>query len=88
MAHDAVDDAAEIRQDIFREKPQNEVALALQELVLAAVAAIGVLVVEVSRSVDLHGELGRTRTECTSARHDALSKSIAANRTVSSANSG
>ena len=31
MAHDVVDDGAEIRQDVFREKPQNEVALALHQ---------------------------------------------------------
>ena len=56
VPHNPRDYVTKIRHDVFREETQNEIALGLEQLVLATIPAIGVLVVEMQIPVHLHGE--------------------------------
>lgn len=55
-AQDRVEHDLEFSADVFREKPQHEVTVLLQQSVLASVAPVRNWISEMLRAVQLHGQ--------------------------------
>ena len=55
-AENRVEHGVELLANVFGQEPQHEVAVLLQEQILAAVTAIGLRAVEMLRAVQLNGE--------------------------------
>ena len=72
--HDGVEHRVQLLAHVLGQKPQNEIAVLLQQLVLASIAPVGDRIGEMLRAIQLHGDTRLSAQEIDFQRPEAIER--------------